>query len=62
MSNNADLLLRTALQTLDPDECDELLRSQLLGQLTGGMAASTGVVQGGCKVERVQRDLRRFRS
>jgi len=44
MSDTADPLLRKALQALDPDERDELLRSLLLGQLSGGMSAAAGVV------------------
>jgi hypothetical protein len=44
MSDRADLLLRKALQALDPDERDELLRSLLLGQLSGGMPAAAGAV------------------
>ena len=44
MSDRADLLVRKALQTLDADERDELLRSLLLGQLTGGVPAAAGVV------------------
>ena len=44
MSDRADLLLRKALQTLDVDERDELLRSLLLGQLTGKMSAAAGLL------------------
>jgi hypothetical protein len=44
MSDSADLLLRKALQALDAEERDELLRSLLLGQLSGGMSAAAGVV------------------
>jgi hypothetical protein len=44
MSDTADLLLRKALQALDTDERDELLRGLLLGQLSGGAATSPGVV------------------
>jgi hypothetical protein len=44
MPEKADLLLRKALQALDADERDELLRSLLLGQLSGGMSAAAGVV------------------
>jgi hypothetical protein len=44
MSDTADLLLRKALQALDTDERDELLRGLLLGQLSGGAATSAGVV------------------
>lgn len=44
MSDRADLLLRKALQALDADERDELLRSLLLGRLSGGMSAAAGLV------------------
>ncbi len=44
MSDRADLLLRKALQTLDADERDELLRNLLLGHLSGGMSAAAGLV------------------
>jgi ParG len=44
MSDRIDLLLHKALQTLDVDERDELLRSLLLGRLTAGMSSSAGVV------------------
>jgi hypothetical protein len=44
MSDRTDLLLRKALQTLDADERDELLRGLLLGRLSGGMSAAAGVV------------------
>ena len=44
MSNRVDLLLHKALQTLDGDERDELLRGLLLGRLTAGMSSSAGGV------------------
>ena len=44
MSDRVNLLLHKALQTLDPDERDELLRGLLLGRLTTGMSSSAGVV------------------
>ena len=44
MSNRVDLLLHKALQTLDVDERDELLRGLLLGRLTAGMSSSAGGV------------------
>lgn len=44
MSDRVDLLLQKALQALDPDERDELLRGLLLGRLSTGMSSSAGVV------------------
>jgi hypothetical protein len=44
MSDRVGLLLHKALQTLDVDERDELLRGLLLGRLTAGMSSEAGVV------------------
>lgn len=47
MSDRAPLLLRQALQTLQPDERDELLHDLLLGQLGRSMSAPGGFAGAG---------------
>jgi hypothetical protein len=44
MSDRSDLLVQKALQSLDADERDELLRSLLLGRLGGGISTAAGVL------------------
>ncbi|WP_091547908.1 hypothetical protein [Modestobacter sp. DSM 44400] len=46
MSDRVDLLLHKALQALEADERDELLRGLLLGRLGAGVSSEAGLMVG----------------